>query len=119
MFYIVPTLTSDIIGQDAVLNGHMYNLTGCTSVNATDCGTVSNSSAGVVINPVQSARITTRNSHNIQFGKVEIRAKLPRGYTFIIRLFHSWTDAFCRDWLWPALWMLPVNDDYGIWPASG
>ena len=26
-----------------------------------------------------SARLTTKNSHSIQFGKVEIRAKLPRG----------------------------------------
>jgi beta-glucanase (GH16 family) len=49
-----------------------------------------------------SARITTKQSHHIQFGKVEIRAKLPRG-----------------DWLWPALWMLPVDNAYGIWPQSG
>ena len=23
------------------------------------------------------------------------------------------------DWLWPAIWMLPVNSTYGPWPASG
>ena len=23
------------------------------------------------------------------------------------------------DWLWPAIWMLPVDDVYGAWPASG
>lgn len=21
--------------------------------------------------------------------------------------------------MWPAIWMLPVDDKYGIWPASG
>lgn len=31
-----------------------------------------------------------------------MRAKLPRG-----------------DWLWPAIWMLPKNNEYGQWPASG
>ena len=63
---------------------------------------MSNRTAGTVINPVMSARLTTKNSHHIQYGKVEIKAKLPRG-----------------DWLWPALWMLPVHDDYGPWPRSG
>ena len=23
------------------------------------------------------------------------------------------------DWLWPAIWLLPVEDKYGPWPASG
>ncbi|KAI0925381.1 hypothetical protein AcV7_005639 [Taiwanofungus camphoratus] len=100
--YIVPTLTSDVIGYNNVLNGYTYNVTGCTSTNLTSCGAVSNQTAGTVINPVMSARLSTRKSHSIKYGKVEIVAKLPRG-----------------DWLWPALWMLPVDDVYGAWPASG
>ncbi|THG96108.1 hypothetical protein EW026_g5660 [Hermanssonia centrifuga] len=100
--YIVPTLTSDVIGRANVLNGFTYNVTGCTSTNLTSCGAVSNQTAGTVINPVMSARLTTKQSHHIQYGKVEIVAKLPRG-----------------DWLWPALWMLPVDDSYGPWPMSG
>ena len=24
-----------------------------------------------------------------------------------------------RDWLWPAIWMLPQNNEYGLWPLSG
>ena len=55
-----------------------------------------------VIQPVQSARITTQTSASISFGKVEVRAKLPKG-----------------DWLWPAIWMLPVDNAYGPWPLSG
>ena len=97
--YITPTLTSDIIGADNVLNGYTYNLTDCT-YNATNpaalpngsntstfdatayyqaCGAVSNSTSGTIINPVQSARISTRNSASIQYGRVEVRAKVPRG----------------------------------------
>lgn len=120
MLYIVPTLTSDAIGVNNVFNGFTYNISGCTNTNskfplrahalpdadrappASACGAVSNSTSGAVINPAMSARLTTKNSHHIQYGKVEIRAKLPAG-----------------DWLWPALWMLPVDDTYGAWPASG
>ena len=30
--YLTPTLTADVIGQDNVLNGHTFNLTGCTNI---------------------------------------------------------------------------------------
>ncbi|KZT63256.1 glycoside hydrolase family 16 protein [Daedalea quercina L-15889] len=100
--YIVPTLTSDVIGYSNVMNGYTYNISGCTTSNKTACGAVSNSSSGAVINPVMSARLSTVNSHSIKYGKVEVVAKLPTG-----------------DWLWPAIWMMPVNDVYGAWPASG
>jgi beta-glucanase (GH16 family) len=46
-----------------------------------------------------SARISTKNHYSITYGRVEVRAKLPRG-----------------DWLWPAIWMLPNS---GTWPMSG
>ncbi|KAL0947954.1 hypothetical protein HGRIS_010583 [Hohenbuehelia grisea] len=110
--YIMPTLTSEEIGADAVLNGHVYNITDCTfnvtrgwsytsstitspkQVNSTAiaqdvpfdaagyqraCSAVSNSTTGTIINPVQSARISTRKSASIRFGKVEVRAKIPTG----------------------------------------
>ncbi|THH11526.1 hypothetical protein EW145_g573 [Phellinidium pouzarii] len=102
VLYIVPTLTSDVIGSAAVIDGFTYNITGCTSLNASACGAVSNLTTRTVINPVQSARLTTINSSSIQFGRVEIRARNPSG-----------------DWIWPALWMLPVNNTYGPWPLSG
>ena len=102
--YIVPTLTSDVIGRDNVLGNppFVFNITGCTEANTTNCGAVSNATARAVIPPVMSARIHTRNHYSIRYGRVEISAKLPRG-----------------DWLWPALWMLPVDERYGPWPRSG
>jgi len=49
-----------------------------------------------------SARLSTKGSYSIRFGKVEVVAKLPRG-----------------DWLWPAIWMAPLSSVYGPWPLSG
>ena len=99
VLYIVPTLTSDEIGTDAIFNGYTYNVTGC-SVNSTAspwaCSAASNSSTETVINPVQSARLTTINSTSIRYGKVQVVAKLPKG-----------------DWLWPSITMHPVYDIYG------
>jgi beta-glucanase (GH16 family) len=43
------------------------------------CSAVSNSTAGSVINPVQSARLSTRWSASIRYGRVEVKAKLPTG----------------------------------------
>ncbi|KAH9896600.1 concanavalin A-like lectin/glucanase [Cubamyces lactineus] len=101
--YIMPTFTSDKIGRDAILDGGSYDLgNACTTSNKTACSVKSSNSDGSTIQPVQSARISTMNSTSIAYGKVEVRAKLPRG-----------------DWLWPAIWMLPKDNKYGPWPLSG
>ncbi|EAU83458.2 hypothetical protein CC1G_04714 [Coprinopsis cinerea okayama7 len=131
--YITPTFTSDLIGEDAVIDGHVFNITGCTfnitrgtsytldagsqplDVSAVGqdeefdlagyvkaCSAVSNSTSGQIINPIRSARLSTRLSASIKYGRVEVRAKIPTG-----------------DWLWPAIWMLPVDNVYGPWPKSG
>jgi len=97
--WIKPTL------QDASLieNDNILNLfgSGCTG-QWTDCVAVTNVTNGTIINPVKSARLTTLNKASIKYGRVEVVAQMPRG-----------------DWLWPAIWMLPVNNTYGVWPASG
>ncbi|KIY71336.1 glycoside hydrolase family 16 protein [Cylindrobasidium torrendii FP15055 ss-10] len=101
--YIMPTLMSDDISRDDILDGYTYKVDGCTSGNKTACSIKSNSKTYTVVNPVKSARLTTKGKKTIKYGKVEVRAKLPRG-----------------DWLWPAIWMLPNSDDpYGKWPIGG
>jgi len=132
--YIVPTLTSDSIPLAEILDGTVYNISGCTfnitqgvsytspstdsqtSLNTSAigedsfdaqgyyaaCSAVSNATTGHIINPVQSARLTTRKTASIKYGKVEVVAKIPTG-----------------DWLWPAIWMMPVDNTYGAWPLSG
>jgi beta-glucanase (GH16 family) len=105
ILYLTPTLTSDHLGEEAINNGYTLNLTQdgtCTSNNVSQCVAVSNTSKLTVINPVMSARLITKNTVSIKYGKVEVKAKFPTG-----------------DWLWPSIFMLPVNETYGKWPRSG
>lgn len=103
--YIVPTLTNETISNAEILNGYTVNLTAdgtCTGSGESQCWILSNSTTGVILPPVQSARLNTKLSASLKYGKIEVRAKMPKG-----------------DWLWPAIWMLPVDEVYGAWPASG
>ena len=49
-----------------------------------------------------SARLITKDKGDWQYGRVEVRAKLPSGRGS-----------------WPAIWMLPTKNLYGKWPNSG
>lgn len=98
---IKPTLQdATLIDNDSTLN--LIETGACTYTSWSDCVAVTNTTNGTIINPVKSGRINTKKSASIKFGRVEVVAQLPVG-----------------DWLWPAIWMLPVNNTYGTWPASG
>lgn len=49
-----------------------------------------------------SGKINTKDHFTFQYGRVDIRAKLPTG-----------------NGVWPAFWMLPEDSVYGAWAASG
>lgn len=49
-----------------------------------------------------SARLVTKAKGDWTYGRFEIRAKLPKGTG-----------------MWPAIWMLPTDWEYGGWPESG
>ena len=49
-----------------------------------------------------SARLDTRDRFSFRYGKLVVRAKLPVGQG-----------------LWPAIWLMPQDQAYGPWPASG
>lgn len=49
-----------------------------------------------------SSKILTSGKKKIKYGRIDIRAKLPTGQG-----------------IWPAFWMMPQDDVYGGWPASG
>lgn len=91
---IKPILTEDKIGADKVRNGYTYDLWGgtpadqCTANSFYGCLRASNGFN--YINPVMSAKITTAQSFSFKYGRVEVKAKLPKG-----------------NWLWPAIWLLP------------
>jgi beta-glucanase (GH16 family) len=49
-----------------------------------------------------SARMVTKLKGDFLYGRIEARAKLPRGKG-----------------TWPAIWMMPTDGEYGGWPNSG
>jgi beta-glucanase (GH16 family) len=49
-----------------------------------------------------STRMISKGKGDWQYGRFEVRAKLPRGKG-----------------TWPAIWMLSSDNGYGTWPASG
>ncbi len=61
-------------------------------------------SAGIAgtVREYSSGRIRTKRRGDWQYGRLDIRAKLPMGQG-----------------IWPAIWMLPSDERYGGWAASG
>jgi beta-glucanase (GH16 family) len=49
-----------------------------------------------------SARLNTRDRFAFRYGRIEARMRLPAGQG-----------------VWPAFWLLPQDDAYGTWAASG
>jgi beta-glucanase (GH16 family) len=47
---------------------------------------------GNILNPIMSARLRSVKSFAFKYGRLEIKAKMPKG-----------------DWIWPALWLLPKD----------
>jgi hypothetical protein len=76
--HIIPTLTIDDtdITPAEILDGYTLNLTTdgtCTSSDSGfSCSIYSNKTSGDIINPVRSARLTTKGKKTIKYGKVEV-----------------------------------------------
>lgn len=76
--HIIPTLTvkDTDITPEQILNGYTLNLTTdgiCTSTDPLNsCSVYSNSTSGSIINPVRSARLTTKGKRKIKYGRVEV-----------------------------------------------
>lgn len=49
-----------------------------------------------------SSRLKTQGKQTFKFGRIDIRAILPKGKG-----------------IWPAFWLLPQDNVYGTWPKSG
>lgn len=108
ILFIRPRPLSDMIGEAAVEDGFTLDLRsidgpgGCTADFNNGCVRSSNAKQSWVLPPILSARLRTMSAFSFRYGKMEFRAKLPRG-----------------DWMWPAVWLLPAANSYGEWPSSG
>ncbi|KAJ8930602.1 hypothetical protein NQ314_016572 [Rhamnusium bicolor] len=97
---IKPVLIETVYGDGFVTRP--YDLgENCTGVTGSpDCRIVPD--AGFILPPVLSSRIHTKGKFSFKYGKIEIKAKLPKG-----------------DWIYPELYLNSVNDDYGLNYDSG
>ncbi|KAJ9654774.1 hypothetical protein H2198_006213 [Neophaeococcomyces mojaviensis] len=101
MLTIKPTLQDEkLISTNNVLNLTQTGI--CSSDKWKNCVASTNVTNGTIIPPARSGRINTKKGAQIRYGRVEVVAKMPAG-----------------DWLWPAIWMLPAENKYGVWPLSG
>ncbi|KAK4947937.1 hypothetical protein LTR10_013445 [Elasticomyces elasticus] len=101
MLRIKPTLQDpSLIEKNSMINLQAEGI--CTSSLWSNCITGTNTTNGTIANPAKSGRINTKKGASIKYGRIEVEARLPAG-----------------DWLWPAIWMLPVKNVYGEWPQSG
>lgn len=57
---------------------------------------------GVPTEPWSSARLISQGKMDFLYGKVEVKAKLPKARGS-----------------WPAIWLMPTSSAYGAWPRSG
>lgn len=82
--HIKPTLTVNRIDPYVLEHGHIH-LDDCTGPYKFEDSCERQAGGNVIINPIRSARITTKDSFSFKFGRVEVVAKTPIG-----------------DWMWPG-----------------
>ncbi|KAI4503745.1 hypothetical protein M0802_001148 [Mischocyttarus mexicanus] len=89
---ITPTFLEGKHSADFVRHGTL-ELSRCTSTpGSNDCKR--QAIGATILPPILSGRLNTRNSFGFQYGRVEIRAKLPKG-----------------DWIYPLISLEVVNDN--------
>lgn len=88
--HIRPILTAEQLGEAAVVNGGTIDMWGtdppswCTGNAFYGC--MRSSNGNNYLNPIQSGLIRSIGSVSFTYGKVEIRARMPKG-----------------DWIWPVI----------------
>jgi len=89
-----------------VMTGDCTPYPECASFRIPDCTTESGCNfvghPNNVLMPTISAQVNTKGAFTFQYGRLEMRVRMPRGW-----------------WLWPGLWMMPENSIYGGWPTDG
>ncbi|XP_055693362.1 beta-1,3-glucan-binding protein-like [Lutzomyia longipalpis] len=100
VLYIVPTLQTNVPGfnESAIRIGKIdfgHKCTPSTIVN-NDIECVRQGGGRQIIPPVVSAQLTSKNHFRFRYGKIVVRAKLPKG-----------------DWLFPEIWLKSSQNVYG------
>lgn len=95
--FIVPTLLNmnPDFNEERIRTGELI-LSGCKSPTNNEYECRRRAALSTILPPVVSAKLNTKNSFRFRYGRVEIRAKLPKG-----------------DWIFPQLLLQPAENYYG------
>ncbi|XP_055629565.1 beta-1,3-glucan-binding protein [Toxorhynchites rutilus septentrionalis] len=95
--FIVPTLLNmdPTFNDERIRTGELI-LQGCTSPTNNEHECRRQAALSSILPPVVSAKLNTKSSFRFQYGRVEIRAKLPKG-----------------DWIFPHMLLQPAENYYG------
>lgn len=101
--FIQPIFMEDVQGVGFNEDGEVMDLYSLNS--AMDC--TSNQFYGCIRNgkgipAIMSGAIHTTPAYAFKYGRVDVVAKVPK-----------------FDYAWPAIWLLPEDNVYGLWPTSG
>ncbi|ERL92074.1 beta-1,3-glucan-binding protein [Dendroctonus ponderosae] len=99
---ITPILTDSLYGEGFVVRPEGFDLgEKCTGVRASaEC--YQTALGWRIIPPVISSQLKTKGKFSFKYGKIEVRAKLPKG-----------------DWLYPELYLNSESEEYGSGYESG
>lgn len=99
---VKPILTDSVYGEGFVGRPLSSINLGekCTGKSSSECEQEVLGSQ--ILPPILSAQLTTKDKFSFKYGKIEVRAKLPKG-----------------DWLYPELFLNSEKEDYGPGYASG
>ncbi|KAF7268732.1 hypothetical protein GWI33_018085 [Rhynchophorus ferrugineus] len=99
---ITPTLLDNIYGNNYVTSANGLDIgERCTGIRASaEC--YQRPQGWYIIPPVLSSQLSTKGKFSFKFGKIEVKAKLPKG-----------------DWLYPELYLNPEKEIYGPNYESG
>ncbi|GLV44857.1 Gram-negative bacteria binding protein 3 [Carabus blaptoides fortunei] len=100
LLYLKPTLSTDRFGENFI--NEQVNLgRNCTGIPGTpDCD--KKAETYQILPPIISGRVKTKDTFAFRYGKVDIRAKLPKG-----------------NWIYPELFLQPAEFAYGLQYDSG
>lgn len=99
VLHIVPNLLSEVPGfnESSIRTGKLDLGADCTGIVKISEECTREARFSQILPPIVSARIRTKDSFSFRYGKVEVRAKMPRG-----------------DWLFPLILLEPLENYYGI-----
>ncbi|CAH0546478.1 unnamed protein product [Brassicogethes aeneus] len=95
---IKPTLAEDVYGRDIVFSS--LDLGASCTDKSSPC--YRKAQGQFIVPPVISSQINTKDKFSFKYGKIEVRAKLPKG-----------------NWIYPEIFLNPATEEYGADYLSG